>query len=1686
MLSEIVLSSMSDAVFAQLVDHVVHDDGVRRWLGLDPARLAFQKAMARAYTTFARQYPDLVAALFDQSFLEVEAAAEIAKLLTRNQAPDPVELAKLWAKSIGRGEGIDPALVRGASDFCDWLNAELRSEAVFQPLFDSQTLDSLPKMEAKLGVLIQELNQFRQQALQIAESYEKTIQQRISVQGNQNIVGDHNSIAVYNQYFLGDTLDDLYIRPDSVFQRVDLERFAGREWLEAKIEYFLQKNKSGVFLLVGEAGVGKTTFMAHLVKQHRWLHLFADQVPGKENVSRALLSLGAQIVSRYQVFGYAERNVLPQVAGYPDFLDRLIREAAEMLNAGERLVIVCDALDEAGIGLNGNVFGLPKVLPDNVYLILSQRPASVPLNFEFAPRTERLDAQSDENLQDMRAYLAAAARRPAIAQQLRNRKYTEEEFVRQLSERSGGVWMYLHYIIREIENGNRHPLELDKLPAGLAGYYAAYWNDWQEGRRGDGKTKWRTLYAPLLGILAAVQQPVSAGQLALWSDLEEWEIQEVLDKLWRSFVTRQEDQSGDPLYRIYHASLRDFITGTLQAERVPPSQEYLHADLKKATKTSHQKIVTIHRVQCGGDWVCLAEQEYPRRYLAYHLAEAGELTTLYALTIESDAWAKEKFRFEGHYDSYLSDIAVVIDVLKKDRDVGRLMRAAFCQASILSSSGNISTELLNACVAKKVIPLEVALVYIGQRSDSERKFQGYFDFWQKLPEEQRKAHQRRLLTLAFQNAIKIYSDSERSDALVKLAPHLPAELMAKALSAARSIADESARSRALTGLAPHLPAELMAEALSAARSIANEDARSHTLTDLAPHMPAKMMVEGLTEALSSARSIADENARSRALTGLAPYLPLELMAEALSAARSIADEDARSHTLTKFAPHLPAELMTEALFIAHSIVDEEPRSLALTGLAPHLPAESKTEVLTEALSATCKIVDEYDRSKILIELVPHLSAELIPQVLSAACSMVNEIPRSLVLNELAPHLPAELRTEAIIEALSAARSFTEKFLRSCVLDRRTPHFLEELETEASIEPTSTARSIVHDDIRSYTLRRIAPHLLRELKIQELIAVLPATRITDGEDDCSQSLSELSSQVPAKLNTEALIEALSVARRIADVDERSAVLSGLTPHLPAELLTEVLPTFRSITNEYTRSQILSGVALYLPEELRKGVWIEVLTAVSSIADEDSRSRALSRLAPHLPAELLSVALSAAIGIADEGARAYALSGLASYLPVELLPEEFSAARSIVDEVARFRVLNSLAPYLPMELRTEACNEMLSAAISIADEGFRSFALAGLAPYLTAELLPNVLSLGRSIVDEGSRSYILSELSPYLPPELMFEALTSARSITDGGARSHALCGLALYLPKELRTEVLIEALSAVSNIADEDGCSYALNELAPHLPMNLQSEALLVAWNFSDESARFRALSGLASHMPTEFRTVVFIKALDTARNITDMNARYSVLRWLAPHLPAKLRVEALSEAMSAACSIADGGARSLALSGLASHLPAELRTEMFKKALIAARSIVPGGSRSHILSGLAPYMAVEFRTEALTEALSAARSITDKGARSPALNELAPNLDIAQLSDLFGFEILEMGQIVGLAEIIKHWQEIAKIRSMDEYQMIVQLVEKLSSISRQKLLEVVKDLAPLLLRMGGQNSVNETARAILDTGRWWP
>ncbi len=151
MLIEALVRAVTEAVIDRVVTVIGVEDRLRQWICGDPVRLAFEKALTRAYTAFARQYPDLSDEVFDERFLKDRASSELAKLLMREQHPDPTTLATLWQEQFTIET---PLITAAASDFLHWLETELKQEEALQPIFDSRALETLPALEAKVDALV--------------------------------------------------------------------------------------------------------------------------------------------------------------------------------------------------------------------------------------------------------------------------------------------------------------------------------------------------------------------------------------------------------------------------------------------------------------------------------------------------------------------------------------------------------------------------------------------------------------------------------------------------------------------------------------------------------------------------------------------------------------------------------------------------------------------------------------------------------------------------------------------------------------------------------------------------------------------------------------------------------------------------------------------------------------------------------------------------------------------------------------------------------------------------------------------------------------------------------------------------------------------------------------------------------------------------------------------------------------------------------------------------------------------------------------------------------------------------------------------------------------------------------------------------------------------------------------------
>lgn len=378
-------------------------------------------------------------------------------------------------------------------------------------------------------------------------------------------------------------LADAIIAPAAVFDRIHIERFVGRGWLTDQVNDFLREEKCGYFVLEAEAGLGKTTFMAKLAQTKDTIHLFCEDAAGPENIGKGLKSLAAQLVLAYQLAPWASAGVLPPAAERPDVFYKLLAQAAGAARSRQpaaRVILVIDALDQAGMPERQNVLGLPRTLPEGVFIIASQRPTSVELEVDAPLRMVQLTAEQADNLKDMRGFLAAW---PGISQALRRSDYSQQPLIDVLMDKCCGVWIYLHYVLDEIERGRRTLSQLHDLPDGIVKYYIEYWRQERE----DDEAQWYGLSLPLLAALTAAPEPVAARQLCAWAGVQGQigQAQRRLSEDWGSFISAIGD-GPRARYRFYHATLRDFFAGQVDRRGLPKAARGFIDELHQATITA--------------------------------------------------------------------------------------------------------------------------------------------------------------------------------------------------------------------------------------------------------------------------------------------------------------------------------------------------------------------------------------------------------------------------------------------------------------------------------------------------------------------------------------------------------------------------------------------------------------------------------------------------------------------------------------------------------------------------------------------------------------------------------------------------------------------------------------------------------------------------------------------------------------------------------------------------------------------------------------------------------------------------------------------------------------------------------------------------------------------------------------------
>jgi hypothetical protein len=105
-----------------------------------------------------------------------------------------------------------------------------------------------------------------------------------------------------------------------------------------------------------------------------------------------------------------------------------------------------------------------------------------------------------------------------------------------------------------VKKGQFKEGRLDELPKGLIAYYRSHWNQ----MRKINSEKFDQHYQPIICVLAAVEEAVTANQISNFTGIDSVIIQDVIRE-WFEFLSHEFSENREPIYRLYHTAFKEFL-----------------------------------------------------------------------------------------------------------------------------------------------------------------------------------------------------------------------------------------------------------------------------------------------------------------------------------------------------------------------------------------------------------------------------------------------------------------------------------------------------------------------------------------------------------------------------------------------------------------------------------------------------------------------------------------------------------------------------------------------------------------------------------------------------------------------------------------------------------------------------------------------------------------------------------------------------------------------------------------------------------------------------------------------------------------------------------------------------------------------------------------------------------------------
>ncbi len=352
------------------------------------------------------------------------------------------------------------------------------------------------------------------------------------------------------------------------------EAYSGRAWLKGSMDDWSRDAYSPRTLLItGGPGVGKSSFVAHelLFDEHVGAAVYCEwNNPASNSPDRVARAIAYQLACRFPDYRALLINILRREraqasvgTGSPAgtaFERYVVEPLTTGINSSTTFVILVDGIDEVETaarerGLPELISEYAQMLPEWIRFVVTCRSNSGALRYLREARRLVIDEQAEENLGDVREYVA-----------LRLGAGQEDPLVDRVLQASGGVFLHAALLCDELQHGWIGEDEVSEVPQSLGQVYHRYYQRMFADAEDRGYGGQATIGCKeALSVLALGLEPVPLRTLGCAADWDEPQTTSFLSRC-AHFLT-----VADERVSFTHKSIPDWL-------RSPDAGEYQTSD----------------------------------------------------------------------------------------------------------------------------------------------------------------------------------------------------------------------------------------------------------------------------------------------------------------------------------------------------------------------------------------------------------------------------------------------------------------------------------------------------------------------------------------------------------------------------------------------------------------------------------------------------------------------------------------------------------------------------------------------------------------------------------------------------------------------------------------------------------------------------------------------------------------------------------------------------------------------------------------------------------------------------------------------------------------------------------------------------------------------------------------------------